>query len=142
MGARGPKSGDELATVQAPEVVARLDADYSLRDEESEIWKSVVEAHPADWFNPGSAHLLAGFCRAVVSARRIGMLIVQEEQSADYDVSRHLALIRAHGEVQRTLKAQATSLRLTPQSRYTPASAARQGRSDGPKPWEFRGRSE
>ena len=139
MGARGPKSGEELTTLPAPEVVARLDADYSLRDEEAEVWKSVVEAHPADWFNPGSAHLLAGFCRAVVSARRIGMLIVQAEEDDAFNVTHHLALIRAHSEVQRTLKALATSLRLTPQSRYTPASAARQGRAEGPKPWNWKG---
>ena len=139
MGSRGRKSGAELEVAQVPvSATARPDACYSLRDEESEVWKAVVESLPADWISPGSAPVLAAYCRATVSARRLGMLITQEEASRDYDVDRHLAFIKAHSQVAGTLKALATSLRLTPQSRYTPqkAGTAAGGYGSGKRPWE------
>lgn len=137
MGTRGPKSAAEtaVAPMGAVGIVARQDAPYDLRDEESEVWKGIVESLPADWFTPGSAPVLAAYCRATVSARRIGMLIVQAETEGEYDLAAHMALIKAHNQISQVIKTLATSLRLTPQSRYSPRAAGSQ-KPDGPKPWE------
>lgn len=135
MGARGPKSSEELALKPSVGIIARQDAPYDLRDEEAEVWKGIVESLPAEWIGPGSAPVLAAYCRATVSARRIGMLIVQAEAEDEYDVKHHMNLIAAHNRVAQTIKTLATALRLTPQSRYTPARAGNQ-KPEGPKPWE------
>ena len=135
---RGRTSSAELEIgVTALTITARPDCCYSLRDEESEVWKAIAESLPGDWISPGSAPVLAAFCRATVSARRLGMLINQEEASPDYDVKRHLDLIRAHSHVAATIKTLAASLRLTPQSRDTPqrAGTAAAGVKSGKKLW-------
>jgi hypothetical protein len=140
MGRRGRTSSAELEVAgKAVSITARPDACYSLRDEEAEVWKAIAESLPADWITPGCAPVLAAYCRATVSARRLGMLIAQEEAAQDYDHVRHLAFIRAHSQVAATVKTLATSLRLTPQSRYTPqrAGTAAGGSSSGRKPWDI-----
>ena len=136
MGTRGPKSQDEL-TVQKPqtEVSARMDADYSLRDEESDIWKAITESLPADWVNPGNAPILAAYCRATVSARRIGQLVYQAEDAADFDPDEFMKLVAAHSKLAQTIKTLATSLRLTPQARSLPKQSDK-ARVEGKKPWE------
>ncbi len=138
MGARGRKSAAELV-VAAPSglaVMARQDAPCDLRDEEADVWRAIVESLPADWITPGSAPVLAAYCRATVSARRLGMLIVQVETAEDYDAARHMNLIQTHGQVAQLLKTLATSLRLTPQARYTPTRAGGAQTPKGPRPWE------
>ncbi|KPP81852.1 MAG: hypothetical protein HLUCCO07_16790 [Rhodobacteraceae bacterium HLUCCO07] len=138
MGQRGRRSQAELEVASPVVTVTAPDACYSLRDEEAEVWQAVVESLPADWITPGSAPVLAAYCRATVSARRLGMLIAQEEASPEYDADRHLQFIRAHSQIAATIKTLATSLRLTPQARYTPQRAGTQaGRTgSGKKPWE------
>lgn len=138
MGKRGPKSLAEIATVAASQVqvTARMDAPYDLADEESEVWKSIIESLPADWITPGSAPVLAAYCRCAVQARRLGQLIKSVELGKDeYDLGMHLELIREHGKVANTLKTLATSLRLTQQSRYTPQRAGTARTARGRKPW-------
>ncbi|MCA0272390.1 MAG: hypothetical protein LCH69_10050 [Proteobacteria bacterium] len=138
MGTRGRKSAAELAVATPPGLIvtARQDAPYDLRDEEADVWRGIVESLPADWIAPGSVPVLAAYCRATVSARRLGMLIVAVETGEGYDADQHMKLIRAHGQVAQVLKTLATALRLTPQSRYTPARAGNQ-RPEGSRPWEF-----
>ena len=136
MGARGRKSSAELAIASPDiEVSARPDACYSLRDEEADVWKSIVESLPADWITPGSAPLLAALCRCTVSARRIGQLVIQEETAEGFGPDHYMKLVRAHGELSGRIKALATALRLTPQARYTPKAAGKLD-SDGARPWD------
>lgn len=136
---RGRKASAELEVAKvALTATARPDAPYDLNQKEADVWRGIVDGLPADWITPGSSPVLAAYCRATVSARRLGMLIAQEEAAADYDVDRHLAFIKAHSQNATTIKTLATSLRLTPQSRYTPqrAGTAAGGYSGGKRPWE------
>ena len=139
MGTRGRKSKDDLATLKSVTADARADAPYDLTDEETEVWHGIVNAFPADWFNPGSAPVLAQYCRTVIAARRIGQLIKQIAHSGgEYDMDQHLALIREQNKTSATIKTLATALRLTPQSRYNPGSAATASKGVGTgKPWIF-----
>ena len=137
MGTRGPKSQEEL-TIPKPEteVSARMDADYSLRDEESEVWKAITESLPADWINAGNAPVLAAYCRATVSARRIGQLVYQAENADAFNPDEFLKLIAAHSKLAQTIKTLATALRLTQQARYLPKQADK-ARAEGHKPWQL-----
>src|SRR3954447_11852850 len=113
MGTRGRKSSASVATTAEPVIPARPDADYSLGDEQAEVWRAVVNALPSDWIGAAALPVLSAYCRVVVAMRRLGMLIVQcEHEEGAFDPDRHLALIRAHGQQAQVLKTLATSLRL------------------------------
>lgn len=138
---RGRKSAAEVeATGLAPvSEQGRPDADYSLTDEQAEVWHAVLEALPAGWIGAEALPVLAAYARTTVHLRRLGMLITQEEGSDEFDPRHYAALIRAHGQAAQILKTLATSLRLTPQSRLRAERAARtiDGHRTGPKPWEW-----
>lgn len=140
----GRKSAAELATMTpTADRKARPDADYSLADEQAEVWKGVVEALPADWIGAEAHPILAAYCRTTVQLRRLGQLITALETSdgtgADLITADYIALIKAHGATAQTLKTLATSLRLTPQSRYRAETAARNAdtKRPGPRPWDL-----
>lgn len=136
----GRKSAAELATL-APTATkqARPDADYSLADEQAEVWRAVIEALPADWIGAEALPLLSAYCRTTVALRRLGQLIHQHEfAEGPMDLSAYSVLLKNHAQQAQTLKTLATSLRLTPQSRYRAETAARNidGKRPGPRPWE------
>lgn len=83
---------------------------------------------------------LAAYCRTAVALRRLGQLIHQGEHGPDpLDLGDYSLLLRLHGQQAQTLKTLATSLRLTPQSRYKAEAAARRigDHTGGKKPWEM-----
>jgi phage terminase small subunit len=72
------------------------------------IWREIVESRPADFFSPGSLHLLEQFCVTMV-AQRANMAAV-EARPFDDEVVERLARLGA------LLNATATKLRLSIQS--------------------------
>ena len=135
---RGRKSTAALAASPLVTATARPDAPYDLTDEQADVWRGVIDALPAGWIETGALPVLAAYCRQVTALRRIGALIRQAETEGDYDLDRHMKLIRAHSAAAQTLKTLATSLRLTPQSRMRAdaAAAAATDHKAGPRPWE------
>lgn len=143
MGKRGPQSAEALsvAAIKGGNVTvqARPDAPYDLPDEAAEVWKATVEALPADWIGTEAHTILAAYCRTSIQLRRLGQLIHQAEtKPGPLDVPEYLALLKAHGTAAQTAKTLATSLRLTPQTRLRPETAARRAGAytPGRKPWE------
>lgn len=139
---RGRKSTEELATARSPVTVQhRPDADYSLTDEQSEVWDAVIQALPAGWIGPEALPLLTAYCRTTTALRRLGQLITQAETAAEpFDPAAYAALLRAHAGQAQVLKTLGTSLRLTPQSRLRAEVAAsrRDGYKSGARPWEWK----
>lgn len=141
MGIRGPKSTTELTTIGATGIAVqrRLDAPGDLTAEQADIWRSVVNANPADLFNPGSAALLGQLCRHTVAANRLGSWL-QQVETADgpLDTELWFKLLARQEAESKVIAGLATRLRLTPQSRYTPRAAAVAGQRVriGPAPWE------
>jgi hypothetical protein len=141
MGARGPKSAAELTAI-GPGGVAiarRLPPPAELTEEQAETWRAIVNAHPAGWITAGSAPVLAQLCRHVTAARRVAAWIARlEADDGEFDGDLWLRLLARQEAEGRALAALATKLRLTPQARYTPKSAATAARPapDGPRPWE------
>jgi len=118
----------------------RIEAPLDLSDEQAEVWRSIVSAHAADWFGPGSAPVLAALCRHTVAARRVaGWLERLEATDGELDEDRWFRLLARQEAESKAVATLATRLRLTPQSRYTPhraAGTARREPGDGPRPWE------
>jgi hypothetical protein len=70
MAQRGRKSAASLAVV-APIPGARRPPPPELTPEQAEVWRQVVASRPADWFDDGSASILAAHCRHVVAAQML-----------------------------------------------------------------------
>jgi hypothetical protein len=140
MGTRGRKSAAELTTVGPGGIATarRPEPLADLSDEMAEVWRSIVNGKPGDWFDAGSAPVLAQYCRHVVAARRVGQLIAQAEADGEFLVEHWITLLRAQERQSALVASLATKLRLCQQSRYTASAAATAARSagTGPRPWE------
>lgn len=138
MGTRGPKSGSEVATMGMVALVNRPDAPLDLTPEQSDAWREIVDALPADWFSKENHPLLAQYCRHVVSARRVAQLIDAECSKADVDIKSYTDLLAAETKQTAALRALAASMRLAQQSRYETrgaATASKRGKTVK-RPWE------
>lgn len=131
MGARGPKSAAELATVTsltkpAPEPLPELS------DAEARAWRRYTQSKPGDWFNLDDLPLLAELCRAVVMCDRLAGRI---DKAANIDSLQKLLSMR--DKEARRVTVLATKLRLTPQSRYDKGAAATAAkRGSATRPWD------
>ena len=139
---RGRKSATELAIISGAGIATtrRLSPPPDLTEEQSDVWRSIVNGNPADLFNAGSAPVLAALCRHVVAARRVaGWIARLEEAEEGLDEEAWFRLLARQEAESKMVAALATRLRLTPQSRYTPHGAAAAGCKDhdGPRPWEM-----
>lgn len=104
-----------------------------LNEEQAELWTLIVSTKPVEWFSEDVLPLLAAYCKAVYEHRRMSKALGSlDPVTKEY---RDLAkTIQSQGTMMKTL---ATSMRLTPQSRYTPMAAATAGRRVAKKkPWE------
>ena len=141
MGNRGPKSSTELTTISGAGITTqrRLDVPADLTAEQADVWRAIVNANPADLFNTGSAALLSQLCRHTIAARRVAASLWKAETAeGDFNEDRWFKLLARQEAESKILASLATRLRLTPQSRYTPRSAASAGQRvrTGPAPWE------
>ena len=133
----GRKSAASLSVVPKG-IVTVLSAPKSLTARQAVIWREIVLARPASWFDPSNAPLLVGYVNAISShevlAKRSDTI---ETTLADADLK---LLNRVHGMMERQAKliqTFATKLRLTQQSRYTPAAAATAaGKASSTRPWD------
>ena len=86
----------------------------------------------------GAQPVLAQLCRHMDAAHKMAQMVGQIEDYGPFDVDGWLALLRAQDRESARIAQLTTKLRLTPQSRYTPHSAAVQAERDtgAKKPWE------
>lgn len=111
----GRKSSASLSVVpHVLERVERLKPPDVLDIEETGVWVSIVNGHPADWFDAGAVPLLTQLCRHTTMANRVSLMIgsvgnnatllnLMTQQRSESDIIRKLSL----------------ALRLTPQSLVT-----------------------
>ena len=122
MGARGRESAASLTVIGGGgiESVARPDAPHELSAEQATEWESVVNRLPADWFPRETLPMLAQYCRHVVAARHIGLLITAAESGDELDLAKYDLLLRMQEREGRAMSSLATRMRLTQQSTYDP----------------------
>jgi hypothetical protein len=134
---RGRPSFAALALRAGPqpvELVRRQVAPSDLTDEEVEVWLSIVEDMPADWFSPPTVPLLAQYCRHTVASRRIGEMIKRQSQAPDFTADKYDRLLGMQARESTTLKALAASMRIAQQS--TVSKRANTLTKAARKPWE------
>lgn len=134
---RGKESAVGLATVTALPLVKQLPPPDSLTQEEKDIWISVTDTMPADWFTDADAPLLVDYCRGVIRqnhlAERINSFGGTPADKDEYKM--YSDLLKDSCRLSQTIKTAAASLRLTQQSRYMPRAAATANKKSS-KPWQ------
>ena len=133
MGVRGRKSGASFETsVQASEAFPVLQAPAGLTADQRTLWYEVVASKPDNWFRGDSAPVLEVYVKTVDHYRAMAQRLDRTPKDLD-DHERLAKMVFTQAKMVRIL---ASSLRLTPQSRYTPETAARRER-DMPtsRPW-------
>lgn len=125
MAKRGRKSEGELGvTVNMPQ---RPEAPGDLTPRQREIWREAVNQYAVDWFPKETHALLAAYCRHCSAsediASRIKVMDPMEEDTQIMD-----RLYRMQDRESQAIARTATKLRMTPQSKYDPITAARKNR--------------
>lgn len=144
MGTRGRKSALELSVVGQGGTVERLQrpsAPDRLGAEEAEVWQRTVDAMPANWFAGETLDLLEQYCRHVVAARRLGLLVDAEMRAGEIEVATLRDLLGMRARETAAMKTLATAMRLTQQASYGARGAAshKERRGQGgavARPWE------
>jgi hypothetical protein len=138
MGARGRKSGAEVAIAPQVQAVRRPDAPLDLTEQETDVWLETVEAMPADWFPRETWPLLRQWCRHTVTARRVAQLIDAECARDDVDMTALDKLHQMQARETAALKALAASMRLSQQASYSARGAGgeKSRRVTAKRPWE------
>lgn len=125
-------------SVVPPKPAAVLTPPSTFTARQKELWKEIVLARPASWFDNSNAPLLVGYVKAIVSHEILSTRSDAIEATlTDADLK---LLNRVHGMIERQAKliqTFATKLRLTQQSRYTPAAAATAAsKVSSTRPWD------
>ena len=95
---------------------ARQKPPHDLSDEACEIWVSVVNSEPADWFSPATVPLLAQFCRHCVQARFVAELIEKTTNNKKATIGDLDKLFKMQQRETATIMTLATKMRLSQQS--------------------------
>src|SRR5690348_10698302 len=137
------KSAASLSVI-AGSLDTRPEPPAELTEAEAVVWDRTVAHEAADVFGTAALQqMLKDYCRHVVAAERLGLVIEGHMHSTDSGVSlKDLdRLLKMRDRETKAIADKATKLRLTNQSRYTPKAAAtaakRAGQAD--KPWQFQG---
>lgn len=99
----------------------RPDAPYELDDEESVVWRDVVESMPADHFIPANYHLLTQLCRHIVEARRIEQLVKDyrsRKNRTDFNYKTYAELQKVLLSQTQMIQRLSCSMRLTQQANF------------------------
>lgn len=120
MGNRGRTSSAALAVIgpSGIESVSRPVAPDELTDEQAGEWLAIVNRMPADWFPRETHPMLAQYCRHVVRARRLALLLDKVESSEAFDVKEYRDLLRSEEEQSRAIASLATKMRISQQTTY------------------------
>lgn len=119
MGVRGRKSTAALtiaSLAKQVETIERQKPPHDLTDEEVEVWVSVTNSEPADWFSPSTAPLLAQYCRHVIHARRLAELIEKAVADPELSLKNYDRLLKMQDRESRAVAMLATKMRISQQS--------------------------
>jgi hypothetical protein len=81
-------------------------------------WRTIVNRMPADWFPAETLPMLVQYCKHIVRARRLGHLLREAEESAEFDARTYMQLLDAEEKQSRGMSSLATRMRLSQQSTY------------------------
>lgn len=136
---RGRKSAAALSVISGDGItsIGRPDPLPGLTARQVQVWREVVNRLPADWFPAETLPLLAQYCRHVVEAERLALMIDQLTEKGQFDLGDYDLLLRMHEREGRAASSLATRMRLTQQATYSARKST--GRPKGRKPWDVEG---
>jgi len=137
-GRRGIAALTAPTAAGATTLIERPEAPLDLTPEQSDVWRSIVDAMPADWFPRETWSLLSQYCRHTVAARRVAHLIDVETARDEVDIGALDKLMAMQARETASLKAMAAAMRLAQQSSRTDGAAAtaKRGARTVKRPWE------
>jgi hypothetical protein len=141
MAQRGRKSAQALAIVR-PITEHRPPPPEGLTEQQADEWRAIVGRMPSGFFSREMFGLLGAYCQHASAARVLAGLIdtFRPEWLVDPDgLARFDKLLAMRERETKAMASLATKMRLTPQSRYMPATAARavaNAGTGGKRPWE------
>jgi hypothetical protein len=115
---RNSAASTEIAALAIVESIQRPDAPYELTDEQADEWRAIVNRLPADWITRETYALLVQYCRHVVRARRLAVLLDKAEKSENFDVKEYRDLLRSEAEQSGAMMSLATKMRISQQTTY------------------------
>ena len=146
MGKRGPTPAHEKIRMLPGRDDRRPPPPEGLTDAQAALWRDIVATEPASLFDSAARqHLLRLYVEHATFRAQLQALIDRSpiEGIADEGKAKGFeAMLRARDRETKQLVSLATRMRLTNQSRYTPAaagSAVRNDRGAGPRPWDETG---
>jgi hypothetical protein len=135
----GRRSAASLSVVVGS-IDGRPQAPSDLTKAQVEIWDRTVANEAADVFKTAALQqLLREYCRHVVSAKKLALMIEAMEALPIDDLGAYDKLLKMRDRETKALADKATKLRLTNQARYTPqaaATAAKKAQTER-KPWQM-----
>lgn len=139
MGIRGRQSTAALAVVNPG--ARRPEPPAGLTVAESDMWRSVVQTKPPDWFTQDTHPLLMAYCRASSAAEVIAQQVaafLPEWMDTPEGLIRYDKLTQIQYRQAMLLSTLATKMRLAQQSRYNEGAAhtAAKHAIGGTKPWQ------
>lgn len=124
----------EIAAISIP---LRPEPPETLNEEESAIWRKITLTKPPEWFEADTQPLLESYCKAITFQRRV-VAELEQENTAGKSLTELDTLQKMVDRNAKLLASLATKMRLTPQSRYQPKSAATANNraGAGSRPWQ------
>lgn len=142
MGQRGRESAASLSVVAGTDIDGRAEPPPDLTEFQQEVWSRTVASQAADFFKTAALQqMLKEYCRHVETADRLSKQVeVYTADGSNHSLQDIDILLRMRDRETKALADKATKLRLTNQSRYTPAAAATLGKKlTEKKPWQQKG---
>lgn len=96
----------------------------SLSPAEAAVWVRLVQSKPRGWFDDGGRPLLDALARHIVTFEMLAGQMSGLDLSDEAQLERFDKLAGMRDRESRQIRSLSTSLRLSPQSRYTPQAAA------------------
>ncbi len=117
------------AISSAPDAVPYPAAPRGLSRRQRTLWRDITRAKPPDWWDAATLPLLAALVAHVETLEAVqGQIGALGELSDPRALARLEQLARLRDREAKALASLSTKLRLTPQSRYEPRAAFRDGR--------------
>lgn len=150
MGTRGRTSAAELSVISGGgiETIRRPEPPIDLTEDEGEVWRTVVNRLPADWFPAETLPMLGQYCRHAIAAKRVASMIEQLDKEIGDAITKGTPageavlgsakmldrLYKMQERESRCLSSLATKMRISQQTTY---DKSRKKPANGPKkPWE------
>ena len=133
---RGRKAALAIAESSGITSQERPDPPVDLTTEQRIEWILVINAVPAEWFQPETHGLLAQYCKHVVAAKHVAELIQELEKGDEINISEYDKLLKMQERESRVIMSLATKMRISQQATYSPEKTKGNRTGGVNKPWK------